>query len=167
MIIACALPVRLDGRTTLLLWASDDGADRVVADGNLVVAFDDLDELRAHATTLGLEVEPEPSALVDLDASERWCRSGGDPDPVLLIDTWNLCWDVSNGSGTAFEHRSDELDVLYDKLFYANNLPSVTPPGERWEPEWPQEQVAGLRELIGRGIALVRSSLSARGPELR
>ena len=159
MIIACALPVRLDGTTTLLLWVSDDGADCVVADGNRAVAFDDLDELRAHAATMGLGVEPEPSELVDLDAAERWCRSGGDPDPVLLLATWNLCWDVANGTGAAFDHRGGELDVLYDKLFYANNLPSMTPPGEHWIPEWPDEQVARLRIVIGAGIALVRSSL--------
>jgi len=153
------LAIRLDGRMRFLLWVSGDGEDSVVAEGGLALAFDNLGALSQHAAETAMRVEGDPRDPVDLDAAERWCSAASRPDPVLLLETWNLCWDVSNGTGAPFEHRTDELTVLYDKLFHANNLPSMTPPGERWEPEWSQDEVPQLQRLISTGVSMIRASL--------
>jgi hypothetical protein len=44
-------------------------------------------------------------------------------------------------------------------VFFGNNLPAMTPPGEHYVPEWDDEEIALLWRIIGQGVDLIRSSL--------
>jgi hypothetical protein len=81
------------------------------------------------------------------------------PNPELLLDAWNLFGDVARSVGVPLDDRSAERHTLYDKLFAANNLPAVTPPGERYEPRWSESELAGLREVLAEGIQVFRAAL--------
>ncbi len=58
--------------------------------------------------------------VVDLDEVSAWLAGDEPLDPVLLLNAWNLFWDIASGTGSSFEHRSLDLDLIYNKLFAAN-----------------------------------------------
>src|SRR5262249_49752162 len=48
---------------------------------------------------------------------------------------------------------------IYNKLFLANNLPAVTPPGEHYGPEWMQEEIEAMARVYRLGLAELRASI--------
>jgi hypothetical protein len=47
---------------------------------------------------------------------------------------------------------------VYDVVFWANNLPSMTPLGEHVVPDWTGDDLEILREVIITGVAMLRSA---------
>ncbi|MGH3252932.1 MAG: hypothetical protein ACRDOI_42890 [Trebonia sp.] len=160
------LALKADGRALFLLWASDDqGLDRVLADAGRVVSLAEEGAARHYAHGQHLALAPqEELVLHDLDSAVRWLQAGGEPDCGLLLTIWNLAGDVARGLSEPFEDRGEVLDHVYDKLFLGSNLPSVTPPGERYQPQWPQEELGLLRATIKTAADLIRSRVIAVGP---
>ena len=154
-----ALGVRLDGRRYFLIWVDGDFEARVLARGETALAFGDLAAVQRYADDHHLTLSATVSGLLDLDEVSAWASGDEPPDPVLLLHTWNVLWDVATGTGSSFAHRSPGLDRIYNKLFAANNLPAVTPRGERYVPEWTDDELVELREGVRQGLALVRSAV--------
>lgn len=158
--------VTLDGVARLLLW-HDDFDDDAAVDGLVLdergrlVTFADLEAVRAHAVAHALELcegELEPN---DLDALATWLAEPGadSVDPSAFLQAWNLFIDLrSSIAGRNTIRDPDGARRIYDKLFWANNIPAVTPPGERFDPEWTAIDVAELKRVLGDGLALFRAA---------
>jgi hypothetical protein len=154
----------LHGRTAFLVWLDDEqgGADDRVKldDHGALLTFDDLPALIEACRSEGIVLADEdPSGPLDLDLLRAWIDTGGEADPRLLLNGWNLFGDVARSVGVLLEDRSPDRDTLYNKLFFANNLPAVTPPGERYDPHWSEAELAGLREVVGEGLRVFRLAL--------
>src|SRR5437763_4943323 len=57
---------------------------------------------------------------------------------LFRSDAWNFFDDLTGlhaAPGTEYAQLSRAAAACYDKLFWGNNLPSVTPPGERLFPQ--------------------------------
>ena len=119
--------IRLNGRASYLLWVSGEDQDAVLADGEVAVAFPEPALALRYAAEQSLLVRSEVPTAFDLDEVAAWLRTDDVPDPVVVLNAWNICWDVATGTGRPFGHRSPDQDRVYDKLFWANNLPAVTP----------------------------------------
>ena len=128
-----------------------------------MLTLDDMDGVgsyvAAHSIVLG---EADNDHVHDLDVIADWLAGDDDPDAVAVLNAWNLAWDVANSTGAAFAHRGGERDAVYDKVFWANNLPAVTPPGERYEPEWAADEIAVLSAVVSETLAVVRGALVAQ-----
>ena len=75
---------------------------------------------------------------------------------------WNLFSDVAASfqkRGFAFENRDAQFPAIYKKLFYGNNLPSITPEGKQYIPEWSQEEISSLADVLTAGLELFLSSV--------
>lgn len=157
------LALRVNGRTVFLLWVSDDWAqNRVLVDGGRVVSFSDPESARGYALTQRLPLAREEELrLHGLDSAVSWLVADGEPDCSDLLAIWNLAGDVARSVNERFEDRSEVVDDVYNKLFFGNNLPSMTPPGERYEPDWTQEELALLRTTIETGVDVIRSHVVA------
>jgi len=151
----------LDDQERYLLWINGDGVhDKVLATGGTVRSFDGLRELHRYVAEHGLHLEETGAGgVLDIDAAERWCGSGSAPDAVLLLQVWNLCSDVARGAGRPFEDRGVDRDRVYDVLFHGNNLPSMTPPGDQFVPDWTSDDLETLREVIQDGVSMLRSAV--------
>jgi len=159
------LALKVGGRTVFLLWVSDDWAlNRVLASVGQVAWFTDEDSARQYALTqhLALAQKEEPR-LHDLDRAARWLQADDEADGRLLLAIWNLAGDVARSVGEAFEDRGGALDDVYDKLFLGSNLPSMTPPGEPYQPDWTEEELSLLRGRIETAVDLIRSHVAAPG----
>ena len=47
---------------------------------------------------------------------------------------------------------------MYDVVFFANNLPSMTPQGECYVPDWTTDDLETLRGVIHSGVTMFRSA---------
>ena len=151
--------IRLDGRASYLLWVSGEDQDAVLADGDVAVAFPEPALALRYAAEQSLPVRSEVPTAFDLDEVAAWLRTDDVPDPVVVLNAWNIFWDVATGTGRPLGHRSRDQDRVYDKLFWANNLPAVTPEGMTYTPEWTEDELQSLRKVVEDGISLVRSAL--------
>ncbi len=104
----------------------------------------------------------------DFDELRAWCAL---PDATGLdcsafLNAWNFLDDLAglhSGSDTPYTRLSRGAAVCYDKLFWGNNLPPVTPPGERFEPVWRADQLSEIRVVLETGLELLESELRATG----
>jgi len=159
------LALRVGGRTLFLLWSSDDGAlNRVLADAGWVVSFSDEVSAREYARAENLPLAPKQELhLHDLDRAVRWLEADAEPDCRVLLAIWNLAGDVARSVDEPFEDRGEVLDDVYNKLFFGNNLPSMTTPGDQYIPEWTEEELGSLRARTEMAVHLIRDRVVAPG----
>jgi len=148
---------RIYGTDAFLLWYTDDQDGVVVDDAGRVLSFSDLNTLQRWARLHGWEASIDGLILYDLDAIRQWIEhpSRETIDCGLVLDTWNLFTDVRVSIGQPNTLRDDpENDDIYDKLFFGNNLPSMTPPGEHYIPLWSAEEAERLKNILSEGLGL-------------
>ena len=157
------LALKVGGRTLFLLWVSDDWAlNRVLADAGRVIWFSDEQSAREYALAENLTLAPEEDlGLHDLDSAVSWLGADTEPDCRLLLAIWDLAGDVARTVSEPFEDRGEALDDVYNKLFFGNNLPSMTPPGEQYHPQRTEEKIRLLRATIQIAVDLIRSRAGA------
>ena len=149
-----------------LVWSSNDDSDGVIVEGDgSVAAFGSRADLRAYAERLGLALEPDESGVFDLDSVENWLANPVREaiDCELFLNAWNLIDDVASSIGHLdFGRFSRGADEVYDMLFWGNNLPVVTPPGEHFVPAWSEDQVAELERILSDGMRLLRNKVRVK-----
>lgn len=80
-------------------------------------------------------------------------------DVKAFLNIWNLFMDVSASVGGSFNADRERTERIYAKLFWGNNLPSITPKGKHYTPLWRPEEVRLIRRTLAEGLALTRQSL--------
>lgn len=106
----------------------------------------------------------ETPVFHDLDAVESKCTSHGpiEIDCALYLTAWNLFSDVARSVGEegAKYLQSDRLlEDHYGKLFFGNNLPTMTPQGEHFTPTWSIEERESIRRHLLLGLNLFDKSI--------
>lgn len=69
----------------------------------------------------------------------------------ILLDGWNFIEDLIRTDGQESDllrFRTPVLDKMYKKLFYGNNLPSVTPEGAIYNPIFRRKEISIFRQEI-------------------
>ncbi len=76
-------------------------------------------------------------------------RSSSGKTCKILLDGWNFIEDLARTVGLTEEMKrlqSPLLSKVYDKLFYGNNLPAVTPEGKSYSPLWLRGEIISFRK---------------------
>lgn len=157
---AFAYPVQRRGEIAYFVWMSgvEPNTDLFWMEAfQEVVRFRRLDDLRAFTTQRKIPLQDELVEPLLMDVVEAWlndpCREG--LDPSLLLNAWNFSDDLahtlSGSEGDSFRKSPEVLDC-YNRLFWANNLPSMTPEGEGFEPDWADSELALLVTTLGQGL---------------
>ncbi len=60
------------------------------------------------------------------------------------------------GSFIALEKTARDI---YQKVFWGNNLPAVTPAGKGFDPTWSEEDLIGIKAVLETGLSLFVSNL--------
>jgi hypothetical protein len=150
---------RLEGVDALLIWYSNDADGVATSDDHCVPSFETVADLLAYADARGLVVAEEEPVLHDLDAVAAWLANPQEETVACsdFLAAWNLFGDVARSCpqySASFADRGKQRDAVYDKLFWGSNLPSVTPPGEQYTPEWSRDEVTSLRQLLQAGLEM-------------
>jgi hypothetical protein len=158
-----AVSVATGGVHRYVIWIEGpDGPDRLAVDGGRIVSWSGMENLRLYAARRRWVLAEEAPQVVDLDAAAAWVQGSGPLDPELLLSAWNLCWDVARSVDTTFDDRRQQRDHVYDKLFWATNVPVTSPSGESPEWQWSAEELQVLRDVLSEGITLAQAALAAR-----
>ncbi len=154
--------LQFEGRRVLFLWFTNDQDGVEQTPGGAILTFPDQDAALTYARSHLLDLEAEPPIWYDLDAIARWCdtpdATGIDCDTFLRA--WNLLGDLGVGPDSIFRGADRRATPIYDKLFFGNNLPSVTPPGDSYVPAWSDAEVVELTRLFRLGLAELKGRLS-------
>ena len=153
--------LRFDGRRLFFLWFRNEheGIERTGHDK--ILTFPNPEAARAWTAEQGLSLAPDPLAWYDFDTIAAWCDhpTAAAIDCNNFLNAWNLLGDLHLGASSIFSGADRRGTPIYDKLFFGNNLPSITPAGQSYAPVWSDEEV---RELALRlGLAELRARLTA------
>jgi hypothetical protein len=152
---------RLRREEWYLIWISNERDAVVVDDAGLVPVFKDAKAVQVYADRNGYKLEGEEAILHDLDWVAAWVD-----EPQMPINcnealaAWNLFSDVARSvheRETAFEPLDSGFPTVYNKLFWGSNLPSLTPTGRHYDPEWLPEERRALAQVLGTGLEMFRS----------
>jgi hypothetical protein len=151
---------RLDGQIQYLIWFTDED-DGVYLDADATVpSFSKQEELYEYAQAAGISVDLAESVLLDLDTVSEWLvdRTADTVDCVVLLNAWNLFDDVSRSLGGTFDANRERTGDIYNKLFWGNNIPAMTPEGQSFHPTWTQIELDIMREVLRSGFALFNNA---------
>lgn len=159
-----AFCMRMNGSNTFVIWyqAESDGFLRK-PDNRLVAAFS-IECLADAASRIGVTLAADQIIDYDFDRLRVWCQhpSAENVECPAFLDAWN-CFDDLAGlrlnPDSAYAKLSRNAGPTYDKLFWGNNLPSVTPPGELFTPSWEADELETIRQVMEAGLALVEAEL--------
>jgi hypothetical protein len=161
--------VRLNGADAFLLWYEDerDGFART-PDGRLLVGAS-LDALATSAAGLGVEWG-EAYTDYDFDRVRAWCRRPTSEgfECRAFLDAWNFFDDLAGlrtAPSSEYARVSEAATACYDKLFWGSNLPSVTPPGERFDPTWSAKELEAVRRVFEAGLAYLEAELAGENED--
>ena len=151
------------------LWHTDESPSGSQPDGVLLdeagrlLTFTSLADLQGFAHRRGLSLDSNVNAEpLDLDAVQRWLGAARRTtvDCQEFLNAWNLFSDFASTVDGKLRHIDDQKEVrIYDKLFWGNNLPALTPPGKEYVPLWTRSEVARLRNVLNKGMQLFLSRL--------
>ena len=129
-----------------------------------------MQELLRTADVNGLSINQKEAQVIDFKAvravlaSLRPRRPLSERSARVLLEAWNALDDLENLVGECFVSRDisriEEIKSAYDKLFYGNNLPSVTPEGAAFHPLLSDQERVALRTLLRSAIAHAERTLS-------
>jgi hypothetical protein len=146
-----------------VVWSSGD-TDGLLRDGNgRVIVFPQPEVAFAYAGAMGIGVDGDPYVGYDFDALAEWTRKPTVEaiDCPRFLDGWNFLADALQGTDDDRRFRDAERIAagVYDTLFWGCNLPSVTPAGKTFAPNWSTVAVEQLRAVFEAGIAALRMTL--------
>lgn len=157
--------IQFQGQGLGLVWQTDDEAGDEDTDGVLVHngqivwarTQEDFPELaRQHNLTL----DPGNEEFQNLDGIEDLLQLPASDDTCAqLLNAWNLLGDIACSVNASLDDRGPETDKCYDKLFYGNNLPSITPPGEHYSPLFDDHEQRVISEILNRGRVILTNRL--------
>jgi hypothetical protein len=152
---------RLDGIERFVIWYQNDTDGVLTDEQGKIPTFSSAESAMAFVKKRGLMDAQCASFTLNLD----WISADEptDIDCVETLNAWNFFADVSNSVADR-AHEFFALDKrpsqLYDKVFWGNNLPAVTPIGERYEPSWSDGELSEIRAILRSGLTLFKENTS-------
>jgi hypothetical protein len=145
------------------LWYTDE-VDGFHTNNEGLEIFDSLEQAKNYCTKNAMTYNDEHTHY-DIDKVEEWVNNGtgGDVDWELILDFWNIAIDLTVSLKVEFiGNIDDEYNDIYDKLFYGNNLPTINTSDKEYIPEWTEEEVLELKQVIGAGVLMFALCFGAR-----
>jgi len=154
-----------DRQRNYVIWASNDTDELIRLSNGRIATFRDESGAVEFCGVAGISLVAEPAMAYDFDRIAAWCVNPEmrDIDPAAFLNAWNMLDDAhsfKSGVRSLHEHSSSEAGYVYDKLFLANNLPSVTPTDAHYDPAWSQEDIRQMSRIFRLGLAELRASIA-------
>lgn len=139
-----------------LIWHNDDkDKDVVEIRDNKILTFDTLESARKFA---GDDCE---FCEYNFSELERFISTHDKNfDCKIILNFWNIFNDIVYSFGEKIpDERTRRSDRCYNKLFWGNNLPAVTPDGEHYTPVFTRKERKNIRRIMSYGIDFVSKNM--------
>ena len=147
------------------IWYSNGGKDGLVCNNEKeILCF--LDESAAllylSEKDLHLYDPKDAPTIYDIDRLEAWIHSdSATVDCNEILNFWNMFTDVSYTTGVKFkgDKKKKLTNLIYNKLFYGLNLPSIKPEDEEdWMPVWDKRQLKIMKSIMENGLNILNQN---------
>jgi len=139
------------------IWYSAD-KDGFVTENNKIKVFETKNMLFDYAKVKNIQFMDNKINSISIDFAINWLtRKNPIIKCVYFLDYWNHISDLAYSVGENFygDVREESINKVYDKLFWGNNLPPVTPKGKKYNPTWNHEQRKILVDIVKDGIRII------------
>jgi hypothetical protein len=160
-----ACRIRRHASEFLVVWfMSDRDGFLRLPDGRLLTEVS-WEALTTRMEAMGISLASEDPTDYDFDLIGIWCQRPTKEGITCsaFLNGWNFFDDLAGlhtAPTTDYARLSRAASGCYDKLFWGNNLPSVTPPGQRFDPPWSYDELAAIRQVFEAGLNMVEKELS-------
>jgi len=155
----CPYTYIYNGAKTTLIWQTGAGPDtfKLDRDGSLIAAS----SKRRLQQLLGREgdtVQWSEGGEVDFDKFWRLLknlrpnRASSQRTCEVLLSGWNFIEDLLRTFDLNQQLEGLHAPIMnkaYQKVFYGNNLPSITPKGRSYQPIWLRKETLAIRKEFG------------------
>ena len=149
-------------KSVFLLWYTDavDGfvlrpSDNIISDTVKIMTFSEKEEAIQYAHLNAWTLDHSITQIIcNLQAlvpqNEQF-----DCNQVLTF--WNIVSDFSRLTMSKFsgDEKNGQINDLYNKLFFACNLPSIKKDDREFVPIWSNKEVTLLRDIVTDGLHLL------------
>ena len=126
---------QLDKRKFYFIWFSDETDGVFIESDGKIPIFEDLRQILKYAQLQNIFIKKGNASFLDLDKVEYSIKQDVfEVNCVDFLNAWNLLKDVSYSIKSNFDFNRKITNKIYEKLFWGNNLPAVTPERESYEP---------------------------------
>jgi hypothetical protein len=152
---------RFDGRDGYLISFMGEPDGCVVDSEGKIPSFQNQKSAILFAASLEIPIVEKELLLDDLDLAQTWVNNKRlrAIDCNNLLTVWNFLDDVSVSVNGNFDSKKKRTNKIYDKIFFGNNLPAITPKGERYEPIWSKAERDIIREVLSLGFNIFRGAV--------
>jgi len=133
-----------------LIWHNDDkGNDIVEIRNNRILMFDNIENAERFVNSDNCDCWE-----YDIPKLENWIDTHDrNFDCRFLLDFWNIFNDIVYSFGEKIPgERSRKADRVYNKLFFGNNLPAITPEGKHFIPVFTKTDRKTTRKILSYGL---------------
>jgi hypothetical protein len=150
-----------------LIWTSNTNVEDALYADNIsqkIPSFSTLKQLRKYAKKKNIKVVKDKNLnLHHLDKVLKWMKN---PKKKAMkcddtLSTWNFFIDIAN----TFELDNDELQAyrskapkaykIYSKVFFGNNLPSITKDNPPYHPKFRKKEIKLIKRVFSFGFETV------------
>ncbi len=167
-----------------LLWFTETVEgwnDGLVTKDGKVVYFNSLESLNNYATEAGFTEKiftSEEVANYNMQPINEIINKGlkSHKDYKIMLDTWNLLRDIcfslygkensykievkiSEKYSNSRKVRRKYIEKVYNKIFWANNLTVVTPPGRHYVPIWRKSELRLINRIFREGMNIFENNI--------
>ncbi|WP_262105729.1 hypothetical protein [Arthrobacter sp. Marseille-P9274] len=159
--------VQFQGRSLGIVCQNDNGTeeanedtDGVLVTNGRIVSVRTPEEFSTVAIDHGLDLEDDELESQNLDGLEELLELPMSDDICAqLLNAWNLFADIARSVDATLDDRGPVASKCYDKLFFGNNLESVTPAGEHYSPSFNESERRTMQEILDRGRTILATHL--------
>ena len=151
---------RVESSNVFFLWFTNDIDGVHLEDGDLLT-FDSISDCLGFAMSRNFSMGDREPTLFEIDPIWQWLQTFdcGTVDPLMLLNIWNLIEDFLRSRAPNNDPFPLAKCGVYDKLFWASNLPAVTPPGQRFDPEWSTDERREIATILTEPFSEFRGAL--------
>ncbi len=149
--------VHYKSKDIYLLWqTSYEGDCFLLSDKKKIFLSDNKEEVDAFMENIDRTLNWQEAGEIDLELFFSCVKkiapgiSTSEEENSILIDGWNFLDDIYSTleSEVGSLLFNETLNRAYNKIFYGNNLPSVTPDNCKYEPIWLAHEVSELNKAF-------------------
>lgn len=149
--------VKIDGKTHFLIYYYLDGGDRFLIHDQKLITGIESPKKAQNLPNPNMHILWQEAVEIDVDLAFKTLRDITDTKTSFSEQNSYIlnCVNILEDFLRSFEiesdfaaYRTDLLENVYDKIFWGNNLPAMTPEGESYQPNWKIEELEALEEYM-------------------
>ena len=158
----------LNGKQLNALWFSDkENNDLLLSENNKILLFKSNTKIEENSIMINDSIQYTEFVynFDKINDENRWVRKAKksymdkedffEIDNIYILSLWNILKDVFTTIQIEFIGDDYKYDDIYNKIFFGNNCPSVTPKDKEYIPLWKIKEINSIKKVINEGIIVL------------